>query len=162
MFSFILIFELNPMKEEMWLMNSCITNSILEKIKYFQTLTKRTENILIIASRDTCIVGNEKTTITLHMGTQVTIKNALLYFDSTHTLLSYRDVCTNGLHIITHEENNEESLLITKSSRDGHNILKRIPSLPSRLYYRCIKIVPHITYKVIFRMLMHSKLGMIN
>jgi hypothetical protein len=56
------------MKEEMWLMNSCITNSILEKIKYFQTLTKRTENILIIAGRDTCIVGNGKATITLHMG----------------------------------------------------------------------------------------------
>jgi hypothetical protein len=52
------------------------------------------------------------------MRTQVTIENALLYLDSTCNLLSYRDIRKNGLHIVTHEENNEESLLITKSNRD--------------------------------------------
>jgi hypothetical protein len=73
------------------------------------------------------------------MGTQVTIKNALLHPDSTRTLLSYRDIRKNGLHIITHEENNEESLLITKTNRDSYDILERISSLPSRLYYTYIK-----------------------
>jgi hypothetical protein len=38
------------------------------------------------------------------MGTQVTIENALLYPDYIHTLLSYRDIGKNGLHIVTHEE----------------------------------------------------------
>jgi hypothetical protein len=52
--------------------------------------------------------------------------------------------------MITHEENNDEVLHIIKKNRDGHDILERIPSLPSRLYYTYIKHVPHVTYKVIF------------
>jgi hypothetical protein len=48
------------MEEEMCLVDSCTTNTILRKIKYFQTLTKRTRNILIIAERDACIVGSGK------------------------------------------------------------------------------------------------------
>jgi hypothetical protein len=85
------------------------------------------------------------------MGTQVTIKNALLYHDSTCTLLSYRDIRKNRLHVITHEENNEEFLHIIKKSGDGHDILERMPSLSSRLYYTYIKLVPHVAYKVIFQ-----------
>jgi hypothetical protein len=34
-------FEVNPMEEEMCLVDSCTTNSILWEIKYFQNLTKR-------------------------------------------------------------------------------------------------------------------------
>jgi uncharacterized protein YbaR (Trm112 family) len=81
------------------------------------------------------------------MGTQVTIENALLYPDSTRTLLSYKNIHKNGLHIVTHEENNEESLLITKTNRDGYDILEQIPSLPSGLYYTYIKPVQHVAYK---------------
>jgi hypothetical protein len=75
------------------------------------------------------------------MGTQVTIENTLLYPDSTHTLLSYRDIYKNELHIVTHEENNKESLIITKTNRDGYDILERITFLPSGLYYTYIKPV---------------------
>jgi hypothetical protein len=84
------------------------------------------------------------------MGTQVTIENALLYPNSTCTLLSYRDIYKNGLHVITHKENNEEFLHIIKKNRDGHDILERISSLPSGLYYTYIKPIPHVAYKVIF------------
>jgi hypothetical protein len=84
------------------------------------------------------------------MSTQVTIENALLYPDSTRILLSYRDIHKNGLHVITHEGNNEEFLHISKKNKDGHNVLERITSLPSGLYYTYIKSVPHVTYKVIF------------
>jgi hypothetical protein len=99
--------QVNPMEEEMCLVDSCTTNTIPRETKYFQTLTKRTGNILIVVGCDACIVGSEKTTIILPMGTQVTIKNALLYPDSTSTLLSYSDIRKNELHILTHEENNE-------------------------------------------------------
>jgi uncharacterized protein YbaR (Trm112 family) len=143
-------FEVNPMEEEMCFINSCTTNSILRETKYFQSLTKRMGNILTIVCCDACIVGSRKATIILFMGTQVIIENALLYPDSTRTLLSYRDIHKNILHIVTHEENIEEGLLITKSNGDGYDILERIPSLPSGLYYTYIKIVPHVMYKVIF------------
>jgi hypothetical protein len=85
------------------------------------------------------------------MCTQVTIENVLLYLDSTRTLLSYRDIYKNGLHVITHEENNEKFLHIIKKNGDDHDILERIHSLPSGLYYIYIKLVPHVAYKVIFQ-----------
>jgi hypothetical protein len=88
--------QVNPMKEEMCPVDSCTTNTILRETKYFQTLTKRTGNILTVAGCDACIVGSEKATIILSMGTQVTIDNALLYFDSTRTLLSYRGIHKMG------------------------------------------------------------------
>jgi hypothetical protein len=111
--------QVNPMDEEMCLADSYTTNTILRETKYFQTLTKRMENILTIVGRDTCIVGSKKATIILHMGTQVTIENALLYPNSTHTLLSYRDIRKNGLHIVTDEDNNKESLPITNTNGDA-------------------------------------------
>jgi hypothetical protein len=98
------------------------------------------------------------------MGTQVTIENALLYPGSTLTLLSYIDICKNGPHVITYQENNEEFLHIIKKHGDYHDILKRIHSLPSELYYTYIKPVPYITYKVIFQNIdafttWHERLG---
>jgi hypothetical protein len=85
----------------MCLVDSCTINTILSETKYFQTLTKRMGNILIIAGHDICIVGFEKTIIIFSMGTQVIIKHALLCPDYTRTLLSYRDIHKNRLHIVT-------------------------------------------------------------
>jgi hypothetical protein len=138
------------MEEEMCLVDSCTTNSILRKIKYFQTLRRRTGNILTIVGCDTNIVGSGRATIVLSMGTQLTIENALLYPDSTRTLLSYRDIHKIELHVITYEENNEEFLHIIMKNGDGHDILERIPFLLSRLYYTYIKLIPHVAYKVVF------------
>jgi hypothetical protein len=53
----------------MYLVDSCTTNSILKKTKYFQTLTKRTGKILTIIGGDDQIVGSERATITLALGT---------------------------------------------------------------------------------------------
>jgi hypothetical protein len=153
------------MEEELCLVDSCTTNSILRETKYFQTLTKkRPGNVLTIAGHDATIVGSGRATITLPLGTQVTIEDALLYPDSTRTLLSFRDIRKCGLHISTHTKNNEEFLLITKPSEYGSNILERILSLPSGLYYTYIKPVPHVMFKVIFQNVdafknWHARLG---
>jgi hypothetical protein len=56
-------------------------------------------NILTIVGPDACIVGYEKATIILLMSTQVTIENVLLYPDSTRTLINYKDIRKNELHI---------------------------------------------------------------
>jgi len=79
-------------------------------MKYFQTLTKREGNVLTIAGRDALIVGSGRAIITLPMGTQIVIEDALLYPDSTRTLLSFRDIHRNGIHVETREENKEEFL----------------------------------------------------
>jgi hypothetical protein len=75
------------------------------------------------------------------------IEDALLYPDSTHTLINFRDIRRSGLHVCSHEE---EFLLITKSSGYDHEVLERIPFTPSELYYTYIKPVPYVAYKVIF------------
>jgi hypothetical protein len=139
------------MEEEMCLVDSCTINSILRETKYFQTLTRRFGNVLTIAGCDATIVGFGRASITFPNGTQVTIEDALLYPDSTCTLISFRDIRKNGLHICTHEDNKEEFLLITKSSGYGHEVLEKIPFTPSGLYYTYIKPISYIAYKMIFQ-----------
>jgi hypothetical protein len=115
------------MEEEVCLVDSGTTNSILRETKYFQTLTKRKGNVLTITRHDATIVGSGCATIVLAMGTQITVENALLYPDSKRTLLSYRDICKNGFHIETRDGNNEKILLVTKNSRYGKRIVEKIP-----------------------------------
>ena len=122
------------MDEEMCLVDSGTTNSILREIKYFQTLIKNKGNVLTIAGRDAIIVGTGQATVMFPIGTSLTIEDALLYPNSTRTLLSYRDIRKNGFHVETHADNNE-FLLITKDHGYGKETLKKVPSLPSRLYY---------------------------
>jgi hypothetical protein len=57
------------MEEEMYLVDSCTTNTILRDTKYFKTLTNRMGNILTVAGRDACIVGSGKATIILSIDT---------------------------------------------------------------------------------------------
>jgi hypothetical protein len=76
------------MEEELCLVDSGTTNSILRETKYFQILTKRQGKVLIIARCDAMIVGSSRATIMLPMGTQITIKDTLLYPDSKRILLS--------------------------------------------------------------------------
>ena len=76
---------IDPMEEEMCLVDSCSSNTVLREIKYFQTLTKREGNVLTIAGRDAMIVGSGRATIVLPMGKQITIEEALLHPDATRT-----------------------------------------------------------------------------
>jgi hypothetical protein len=145
------------MEEEICLVNSCTTDSILRETKYFQTLTRRSGNVLTITRCDATIVGSRRATIMFLNGIQVMIDDALLYLDSTHTLISFRDIWKSGLHVCTYEDNKEEFLLITKSSRNGHEVLERIHSTPYGLYYTCIKPVPYVAYTVLFHNVIHSR-----
>ena len=81
--------DLNLKEEKLCLVDSCTTNSILREMKYFQTLKKREENIMTIAGRDALIVGLGRAIITLPMAAQITMEDALLYPDSTRTVLSF-------------------------------------------------------------------------
>ena len=96
------------------------------------------------------IVGSGRATITLPMGTQVEIEDALLYPDSTRILLSFKDIRKNGLHTEIYNVNNEEFLLITKDNGYGKQIIERISSLSTGLYYTYIKPEQHVAYKIIF------------
>ena len=88
-------------EEEICLIDSATTNTVLRETKYFQTLTKKFGNVMTIAGSNTHIVGTGSATIVLPMGTQLLIKDALLYPESKRTLLSFKDICANGFHLET-------------------------------------------------------------
>ncbi|KAJ1287924.1 hypothetical protein BS78_02G048200 [Paspalum vaginatum] len=142
--------EYGSSEEELCLVDSCTTNSILTEIKYFQTLKKREGNVLTIAGRDALILGFGRAIVTLPLGTQIMIENVLLYPDSTRTLLSYRDIRNNGIHVETYEENKEKYLLLTKPTEYYKQICEKISTLESGLYYTYIKPIEHDAYKIIF------------
>ena len=119
---------------------------------------------MTITSRDVLIVGSGRATITLPMGTQITMEDALLYPDSTRTLLSFRDFRKNGFHVETHMDNKEEFLLFTKLTEYGKQICEKISSLQTRLYFTYIKPIEHVAYKIIFQDVdafqnLHDRLG---
>jgi hypothetical protein len=82
----------------------------LSEIIYFQTLKKRDGKVLTITGRDAVLVGFGRATITLPMGTEIVIEDALLYPDSIHTLLSFREIRHNGIHIETPRKSRRVSL----------------------------------------------------
>ena len=96
------------------LIDSGTTDMILGETKYFQTLTKKNGNIMTIARSNAHIVGTGSATLVLPMDTQIFVKDALLYPNSKHTLLSFKGIRSNGFHIETKIEQGTEYLLITK------------------------------------------------
>jgi hypothetical protein len=87
-----------------------------------------------------------------------------MYRDSTRTLLSYKDIRHNGFNVETRNDNKGEYLFITKSEGYAKQLLEKISSTSSGLYYTYIKPVHHVAYKIIFQNLdvfktWHDRLG---
>ena len=91
--------------------------------KIFSDSHQEEGNVLTIAGRDATIVARPEPTIVLPMGTQIAIDEELLYPDATGTLLTYKDIRRNGIHVETQEENTEEFLLFTKENGLGKGTL---------------------------------------
>nr|CAD39881.2 OSJNBb0067G11.4 [Oryza sativa Japonica Group]CAE05263.2 OSJNBb0115I09.25 [Oryza sativa Japonica Group] len=128
----------NPMAEEdICLVDSATTNTILRETRYFHTLTKKTGNIMTIAGNNAHI----------------------------RTLLSFKDIRANGFHIETEIEQDAEYLLITKIDGYQKQVVERLPSSPSGLYYTYIKPTEeYVAMKTIFRnpesfRVWHDRLG---
>ena len=100
--------------EETCLADSATTHTILHETKYFESIKKSPRSIMTIVGCGSNIVGSGRATIILPMGTTLIIHDALLYPESTRTLLSFKDIHANGFHIETDDENSKECLLITK------------------------------------------------
>jgi hypothetical protein len=99
---------------EICLVDNGTTNTILRETRYFQTLTKKSGNIMTITGSNARIVVTGSSTLVLPMGTQIFVKDALLYPDSKRMLLSFKDIRVNGFHVETEIEHGTEYLLITK------------------------------------------------
>ena len=151
--------------EEVCLVDSGTTNTILRETKYFQLIHKSAGSIMTIAGSGSHVIGSGRATITLPMGTTLIIEDALLYPESTRTLLSFKDIRANGLHVETNDEDGKECLLITKREENGKRVLEKLPSFDTGLYYTRIVGPPVYTaFKNVFRSselfrLWHDRLG---
>jgi hypothetical protein len=110
------------MEEDLCLADSCATYTILRDTKYFQTLRKNDENITTITGSGKQIVGTGRDTIILPNGTELVIHEALLFSKLTRTLLSFKDIHANDLHIETNDDNGQECLIMTKKIGDNKKI----------------------------------------
>ena len=131
--------------EEVCLVDRSTTNTILREIKYFQSISKNAVSLTTIAGSDACIIGSGRATIILPMGTTLVIEEALLYPESTTTLLSFKDIRANGFRVETEEEYGKKYLLITKREENGKRVLEKLPSLETGLYYTNIKALAAYT-----------------
>ena len=100
------------------MVDSAATNSFLRETKYFQTLQKRTENILTIAGSNGRIIGYGRATVVLPNNTRITIDKAFLYLGAQRTLLTFKDIRRSGYHITTVTDSGTEYLYITESKGD--------------------------------------------
>lgn len=104
-----------------------------------------------------------RATVVLPHGTKIIINDALLYPESSRTLLSFKDIRANGYHVETKDENKLEFLLITKLDGNRKTVVEKLPSLKSGLYYTHIK-PENVALKTIFKnpesyRIWHDRLG---
>ena len=139
------------MDEEIYPVDSCTTGTILRDTRYLQTLRKYEGSITTIIGNDNKIVGTGRATIILPNGTILVINEALLYPDSTRTLLSFKDIHANGFHVETNDDEGEECLIMTRKHGDQKTIVESFPSVKESLYYMYVKPQSDIAvFKTIF------------
>jgi hypothetical protein len=107
---------------------------------------------MTIAGSNAHIVGTGSATLVLPTGTQIFAKDALLYPNSKHMLLSFKDIRANVFHVETEIQHGSEYLHITKIDGYQKRVVERLPSSPSGLYYMYIKPTEeYVAMKNIFR-----------
>jgi len=100
--------------EDICLIDSATTYTILKSNKFFSCLVMREFNVSTISRTTNIIEGSGRATILLPRGTRLQIKNAFYSRMSNRNLLSFRDTHLNGYHIETNNEGNIEYLYITR------------------------------------------------
>lgn len=112
-------------KEEPCLVNSAATNTILRETCYFQTLRKRTENLITIARSNGRIVGSEQAIVVLPNNTRIFIEEAFLYPGAQCTLLTFKDIRQNGYHVTTACEGRAKFLYITELDDNQTKVVEK-------------------------------------
>ena len=116
---------MEPEEEDYCLVDSAATNSILRDTKYFQTLQKRTENVLTIAGSNGRIIGSGRAVVVLPNDTRILIDEAFLYPEADRNLLIFKDIRRSGYHITTACERGTEYLNITESENTQIKVVEQ-------------------------------------
>ncbi|KAJ9558153.1 hypothetical protein OSB04_012767 [Centaurea solstitialis] len=107
--------------EDICLVDSGSTHTVLKKKGYFSHLTPQKANISTISGVVNIIEGFGKAHVLLPGGTNLNIENAFYSPKSQRNLLNFKDIRKNGYHIETMDEGESEYLLITNISSGKKN-----------------------------------------
>ncbi|BAB02592.1 retroelement pol polyprotein-like [Arabidopsis thaliana] len=87
------------------------------------------------------IEGSGRANISMPMGTQLEIVDALYSPKSQRNLLSFKDIRRNGYHIETMSEGSIKYLQITSNIQGSKNILEKLLAFSTGLYYTTINTI---------------------
>ena len=138
-------------KENVCLLDSSTTHSILKDKNYFFIMTLRKANVHIISGLVEMINGSGNATIMLPIGTTLHIEDALLSTKTKRNLLSFKDVRHNGYHLETINENDIDYLCIISYKMDIKTNHGKIKASISGLYcvpIRTIESYVNISWKL--------------
>ena len=107
--------------------------------RYFLKLTLIKVNVSTISSIINLVEGSGRANITLPNGTKFHKNGALYSNKSRRNLLSFKDICRNGYHIETMNEDNVEYLYITFIISGQKLIMEKLSTFSSGLYHTTIK-----------------------
>lgn len=138
-----IIFLLSRMKGSMdtLVVDSGTSHTILKDKKFFVNLTLKDANVSTIAGVSSLIKGHGQAYVLLPNGTHLEIDEALYSPNSKRSLLSFKDIRKNGLHIQTSGEGAKEFLNIFELDQDHKKVLEMIPAVSTGLYHAQISAV---------------------
>ena len=87
------------------------------------------------------IEGRSHARFLLPNGTMIDIKDALFTPRGERTLLSFKNVRANNLHLSTHDEKGIEFLLITQTVYGRKRVLEKLQAHRSGLYPTTIRVI---------------------
>jgi hypothetical protein len=144
--------------EDLCLADSCTTHTILGDKKYFQYLILNKVSVNTITSSSNLIEGSGRANIILPKGTKLCIDDTLYSSKSRRNLISFKNICLNGFHIETTNEDNKNYLYITSIISDQKLILEKLHTFSSRLYYTIIRTIE--SHAVMHQKCFNSKMFM--
>ena len=105
------------LKENICLVHSATTHTILKNEKYFTYFQKRSGNVNTISGSTNIIEGSGRAYLLLPGGTKFVIDDALFSPNSQRNLLSFKEIRRNGYHVETINRENKNSFISYASSR---------------------------------------------
>ena len=135
------LFGLKMNEYDVCLVDCATTHTILWDKRYFLELTLIKVDVSIISSTRNLVEGFGRANITLPNWTRFHINDALYFSKSRRNLLSFKDICKNGYHIETMNEDNVEYLYITSIISGQKLIMEKLSVFSSGLYHTTIKLI---------------------
>lgn len=127
--------------EVICLADSASTHTILQERKYFTNFIPIKTSVKTISGESNLVEGHGKARIMLSNDTELVINEALYSPRSRRTLLSFKDIRTNGFHVETTEEKGIEYLCITSNLYGQKRTLEKLKCLSNGLYMTTIRSI---------------------